>query len=142
MHTRFGRDTGGTPDGRKAGFPLVDGSGAVQGRKKRGPAASVISTTKWNHKKAIGGLVYNVKFSKSALKTDQSLFALRNLIETYIRRGGFEIQVNVISADILGEAQAYPENYANLFGQSGRLFGLFRTPGCEYAGGSHRQNRT
>ena len=114
VHARFGRDTGATPDGRKAVFPLADGSGAVQGREKRDPTASVISTTKWNHKKAIGGLVHNVKFSKSALKTDQSLFALKNLIETYIWRGGFETQVNAIGADVLREAQAHPENYADL----------------------------
>ena len=79
-----------------------------------GPTAAVLSTTKWSHRKAIGGLVHNVKFSKSALGTDQGLMALRNLIETYLRRGGFEIQVNVISADILRDAQKNPENHADL----------------------------
>ncbi len=114
MHERFGSTTGATPDGRRAGFPLADGAGAVQGREKRGPTASVISTTKWNHQKAIGGLVHNVKFSTHTLRTDEGLKALRNLIETYLRRGGFEIQVNVISADVLREAQVHPENYADL----------------------------
>ena len=114
VHEEFGSGTGATPDGRKAGFPLADGAGAAQGREKAGPTASVLSTTKWNHKKAIGGLVHNVKFSKSALKTDKGLAALRNLIETYLRRGGFEIQVNVVSADVLQDAQAHPENYQDL----------------------------
>lgn len=114
VHERFGRETGATPDGRKAEFPLADGAGAAQGREKAGPTASVLSTTKWNHKKAIGGLVHNVKFSKSALRTEQGLKALRSLIETYLRRGGFEIQVNVVSADLLRDAQAHPEDYQNL----------------------------
>jgi formate C-acetyltransferase len=114
MHERFGSQTGATPDGRKAGFPLADGAGAVQGRERCGPTASVLSTTKWNHKKAIGGLVQNVKFTKSFLETEQGLMALRNLIETYLRRGGFEIQVNVVSADLLRDAQAHPENYQDL----------------------------
>lgn len=114
MHERLGSDTGATPDGRAAGFPLADGAGAAQGREKRGPTASVLSTTKWNHKKAIGGLVHNVKFSKNALKTDEDLAALRNLIETYMRRGGFEIQINVVSADELRDAQKHPENYHDL----------------------------
>ena len=114
VHEAFGSKTGATPDGRKAGFPLADGAGAAQGREKAGPTASVLSTTKWNHRKALGGLVHNVKFSKATLSTDQDLMALRNLIEIFLRRGGFEIQVNVVSADILRDAQAHPENYADL----------------------------
>ena len=114
MHERMGSGTGATPDGRKAGFPLADGAGAAQGREKSGPTASVISTTKWNHQKAIGGLVHNVKFSKNALKTDEELAALRDLVETFLRRGGFEIQVNVVSAEELRDAQEHPENYPDL----------------------------
>ena len=114
IHEQFGSQTGATPDGRKAGFPLADGAGASQGREKSGPTASILSTTKWNHKKAIGGLVQNVRFSKNALRTEQDLMALRNLIETYMRRGGFEIQVNVLSSDMLKDAQRHPENYPDL----------------------------
>jgi len=114
IHEAFGSGTGATPDGRKAGFPLADGAGASQGREKSGPTASILSTTKWNHKKAIGGLVQNVRFSKNALRSEQDLIALRNLIETYMRRGGFEIQVNVLSSDMLKDAQQHPENYPDL----------------------------
>ena len=114
VHERFGSDTGATPDGRRAGFPLADGAGAAQGREKRGPTASLLSTTKWNHRKALGGLVHNVKFSKTALRSDGDLAALRGFIETYLRRGGFEIQVNVVSAETLREAQEHPEAYADL----------------------------
>ena len=114
VHERFGSETGATPDGRKAGFPLADGAGAAQGRERCGPTASILSTTKWSHRKAIGGLVQNVKFTKSFLETELGLKALRNLIETYLRRGGFEIQVNVVSADLLRDAQAHPENYQDL----------------------------
>ncbi len=114
MHERMGSGTGATPDGRKAGFPLADGAGAAQGREKSGPTASVLSTTKWDHKKVIGGLVHNVRFSKNTLKTDTDLAALRDLIETYMQRGGFEIQVNVLSAEELRDAQEHPENYPDL----------------------------
>jgi|TARA_Y100000031_G_scaffold154789_1_gene203581 formate C-acetyltransferase len=114
IHERFGTNTGATPDGRKAGTALADGAGAAQGREKEGPTTSVLSTTRWNHNRALGGLVHNVKFSKATLRTEEDLAALRSLIETYLRRGGFEIQVNVVSADILRDAQAHPENYADL----------------------------
>lgn len=114
MHEHFGSHTGATPDGRKAGFPLADGAGASQGREKSGPTASILSTTKWNHKRVIGGLVHNIRFSKSALKSDQDLLTLKNLIETFMRRGGFEIQINVLNAETLRDAQEHPENYPDL----------------------------
>ncbi|MBE6570605.1 MAG: hypothetical protein E7658_10410, partial [Ruminococcaceae bacterium] len=56
MHERFGSVTGATPDGRKAGFPLGDGSGPCQGRERNGPTASLLSSTKWDHRDLIGGV--------------------------------------------------------------------------------------
>lgn len=114
VHERFGAETGATPDGRPAGFPLADGAGAAQGREHAGPTSSILSTTKWDHTRAIGGLVHNVKFSKSVLRNDGGLSALKGLLETYLRRGGFEIQVNAVSADELRDAQRSPERYGDL----------------------------
>ena len=114
MHDRFGVETGATPDGRRAGTALADGAGAAQGREKRGPTASVLATTGWSHRQALGGLVHNVKFSKAAMRTDHDMAALRSLIEVYLSRGGFEIQVNVVDADTLRDAQVHPEKHADL----------------------------
>jgi len=113
-HEELGSATGALPDGRRAGFPLSDGAGAAQGREKEGPTASLLSTTKWNHKRALGGLVQNVKFAKSTFRSEEDLAGLRHLIETFLRRGGFEIQVNVVDAETLREAQARPEAYQDL----------------------------
>ncbi len=114
MHGEFGARTGATPDGRKAGAALADGAGAAQGRETAGPTASILSTTKWSHRSAIGGLVHNLKLAGSSLRTASDLQALRTLIETYLRMGGFEIQVNVVDADVLRDAQAHPELHADL----------------------------
>jgi len=114
VHERFGRETGATPDGRRAGWPMADGAGAAQGRERNGPTASALSTTKWSHRAALGGLVHNVKFSKSALQSDHGRQALRGVIETYMQRGGFEIQINVVSKDTLLDAQQHPEQYQDL----------------------------
>ena len=62
----------------------------------------------------LGGLVHNIKFSKSLLAGDEGRRALRELIETYLRRGGFEIQVNVVGRDVLLDAQRHPEHYPDL----------------------------
>ena len=114
MHGIFGSQTGATPDGRKAGTALADGAGAAQGREFAGPTASILSTTKWNHRSAIGGLVHNLRLAKNSLATEDDLAALRSLIETYLRLGGFEIQVNVVESSVLRDAQAHPELYSDL----------------------------
>ncbi|NOY82580.1 MAG: hypothetical protein GXP31_16400 [Kiritimatiellaeota bacterium] len=114
VHERFGRETGATPDGRGAGLALADGAGAAQGRETRGPTAAILSTTKWSHRAALGGLVQNLKVSRTHLHNRAGRTALRALIETYLHRGGFEIQINAVDAQDLIEAQQHPENYRDL----------------------------
>ncbi len=113
MHERFGRQTGASPDGRKAGFPLGDGSGPCQGREKMGPTASVLSSTKWSHKELIGGVAVNMKFTKKTF-TEESSLKVRSLIHAYLARGGFEMQINVVDRDTLLKAQEHPEAYRDL----------------------------
>ncbi len=114
QHERLGSSTGATPDGRWAGLPLADGAGAAQGRESRGPTAAVLSTTKWSHRDVLGGLVHNIKFSRSLFRSSGARRAARDVIETYLRRGGFEIQVNVVDKEMLLEAQENPERYGDL----------------------------
>ena len=58
--------------------------------------------------------VHNAKFSKSLLQTDEARQALRSVIETYLKRGGFEIQINVVGKEDLLDAQEHPERYPDL----------------------------
>ena len=113
MHERFGVMTGATPDGRSARFPLGDGSGPCQGREKKGPTASILSSTKWSHKELIGGVAVNMKFLKSSLGA-QSVDTLMALVRTYLLRGGFEIQINVVDQETLQNARRRPEAYQDL----------------------------
>jgi len=106
--------TGASPGGRLAGLPFADGAGAAQGRETSGPTASVLSTTKWSHVRALGGLVQNVKLSKAVFMKRESRDAVRHVIETFLRRGGFEIQVNVVSKDTLLDAQKRPDQHQDL----------------------------
>ncbi len=112
-HEQFGKVTGATPDGRLAGFPLGDGSGPCQGREMNGPTASILSSTKWEHCKMIGGVAVNMKFAKKSLGP-QSLAIMRYLVKTYLQRGGFEMQINVVDKDTLLAAQSHPEAYKDL----------------------------
>jgi formate C-acetyltransferase len=113
MHEMFGRETGATPDGRRAGFPLGDGSGPCQGREKKGPTASILSSTKWEHCDLIGGVAVNMKFSRSSMGSD-SIDVMKSLVRAYMTRGGFEMQINVIDRALLECAQKDPEAYSDL----------------------------
>jgi trans-4-hydroxy-L-proline dehydratase len=113
-HAWLGLETAATPDGRLAGIAFADGAGAAQGRELVGPTASALSTTKWSHRKALGGLVHNARFSDAMFATAANRQAVRTVIETFLRRGGFEIQINVLSADTLRAAQEHPEQYQDL----------------------------
>lgn len=114
MHERMGAETPATPDGRRAGWPLADGAGAAQGRETCGPTAAVLSTTCWSHRPVLGGLVQNLKFPRHLLGSAAARRAARAVIETYLRRGGFEIQVNAVGRETLLDAQEHPEQYPDL----------------------------
>ena len=114
MHERLGKETGATPDGRLGGVALADGAGPAQGRERFGPTGAIKSTTKWPHEPMLGGLVLNLKFSPSALKGDESLEKLRHLIESVMRLGGFEVQINVVDGQTLLDAQQHPEAHQDL----------------------------
>ena len=126
MHEFFGKDTIATPDGRKSGFPLGDGSGPCQGREMNGPTSSILSSTKWKHYPLIGGVAVNMKFSKKSLGA-QSVNAMTSLVKTYIMRGGFEIQINVVDKDVLQKAVQSPEQYRDLVVRIGGYSDYFVT---------------
>lgn len=114
MHEVLGRECGATPDGRKAGVPFADGCGPAQGRETRGPTAAILSTTSWDHSGMIGGLAYNMKFNKSLFDGPSGRPGLRDLVLTFLRRGGFETQINVVDGRVLREAQEHPELHRDL----------------------------
>ena len=115
MHDVLGRQTGATPDGRRAGLPLGDCIGAVQGRDRRGPTALVRSATCWDHQQAaIGGLILNLKFQPRLLARAQGQRQVANLLRTYLDLGGFEVQVNVVDRARLEAAIARPREHQGL----------------------------
>lgn len=122
MHEVLGRQCGATPDGRRAGFPFADGCGPAQGRERSGPTAAVLSTTSWCASDLIGGAAFNMKFARSLFADphaslgagSRSVQRLKDLVLTFLQRGGFETQVNVVDAEVLRQAQAHPEEFRDL----------------------------
>jgi formate C-acetyltransferase len=114
MHGELGRGTGATPDGRLAGVALSPGPDPSPGRANRGPTAAALSVTSFDHTPLIGGVAFNMKFSRAALASAEQRRKLAALVRTYFARGGFQTQVTTVDADTLRAAREHPEDYADL----------------------------
>ena len=106
--------TGATPDGRYAGEVLADGSmSPMRGRDTNGPTAIIKSASKIDQALYASTLL-NMKFHPSTLGNTEDLKKLATLIKTYFSLGGKHVQFNVVSREMLLEAQKHPENYSDL----------------------------
>jgi len=108
-HELQGRSTGASPDGRRAGDVLADGSSPVQGYDNQGPTHSLNSTASWEPLRFLGGVSVNVKLSSAV-----SAAHIRALIEGFLRQGGIQLQFNIVDSKILRDAQEHPEQHAEL----------------------------
>ena len=112
-HVYFGSVIGATPDGRKSGEPLSEGISPVQGMDRNGPTAALKSASKIDHLRT-GGTLLNQKFTPSFFETEESITKLVQLIRGYFSLDGHHIQFNVVTADMLRDAQKHPEKYRDL----------------------------
>ncbi len=113
VHVYFGRVTGATPDGRKAGEPLSEGVSPVQGADRHGPTAVIKSVSKMDHLRT-GGTLLNQKFTPQLLSTEEGIGKLAHLVRAYFRLDGHHLQFNVVTAETLRAAQRHPERYRDL----------------------------
>ncbi len=113
-HIYMGAMLGATPDGRKAGEPIADAISSRQGFDKNGPTAYLRSAAKLPHRALTNGDQLNIKFTPSSVEGDEGAMKLRQLIWTYFKLGGMQVQFNVVSTKALREAQKEPDKYKNL----------------------------
>ncbi|MHB8093939.1 MAG: trans-4-hydroxy-L-proline dehydratase [Candidatus Aminicenantales bacterium] len=112
-HIYFGKVTGATADGRKAGEPVSEGVSPVQGADRNGPTAVIKSVGKMDHLRT-GGTLLNQKFTPQLLADDQGLTNLKDLVRSYFKLDGHHIQFNVVTVETLRDAQKHPEKYRDL----------------------------
>ena len=113
VHVYFGKVTGATPDGRKAGFPVSEGVSPVQGMDRKGLLAAFKSVAKVDWDKT-GGALLNAKLTPDFFDSEENLKKLAWAIRTLFRLGGHHVQFNVVSADLLREAQKRPQDFEDL----------------------------
>ena len=79
-----------------------------------GPTAALSSVAQLDQSKFSNGTLLNMKFHPSSLVGPGSTDKLFQLIQTYFEMGGMEMQINVVSAEVLKQAQKKPDDYKNL----------------------------
>jgi len=114
MHIEFGRVTGATPDGRRAGEPLADSIGAAQGRDRQGITSLLHSVASLPHRLLPTATTLNVKLDPTLLRNDAGVEAVAALIQSHFRAGGQQIQFSFVNRKILLEAKEKPELHRNL----------------------------
>jgi formate C-acetyltransferase len=113
-YVALGMQTGATPDGRKAHTPLADGISPVNGTDLEGPTAVFKSVCALDHRRIPNGVIFNQKIYPGIIANEEGLEKFAQLIRSYIMLGGCHVQFNVVSADVLRDAQQHPEQHKGL----------------------------
>ena len=112
----YGKKTGNTPDGRRAGEPFAPGANPMHCRDDHGAIASLNSVAKVKWEDCKDGVSYTFSSTPDTLgKTKEAQKdALVGLMTGYFKQGAHHLNVNVLNRELLMDAYEHPEKYPNL----------------------------
>ena len=106
--------TAATPDGRRRGQFLSNAVCPVNGADRQGPTSVIKSVGALKLDSAPNGASHTMSFSPAMLREPEQRQKMAALLRAYAKVGGTCLQVNVIDANTLREAQKHPDEYRNL----------------------------
>ena len=114
IHNYFGRITGASAYGRRKGEDFASGVAPGNGMDRNGPTALINSVNRFDFTKIANGINFNLKFDFHTLRGKSGKTAFGNLLKTYFRRGGMQVQTNILDPKELIRARNNPELYPYL----------------------------
>ena len=112
----YGKNTGNTPDGRRAGEPFGPGANPLHGRDANGALAVMNTIAKLPYEYSEDGISFTFSITPAALGKDEDskVNNLVSMLDGYFKQTGHHINVNVFNRDLLLDAMDHPENYPQL----------------------------